>query len=306
MKITDGKGARVVFDPVGGPTLPKLISAMSFQGILYIYGALSDEVTPLPVLDMIAKMPVIKGHNIWLTSGDPVRRKAAVDFILKGFESGALKPIIDRVSPSTRSSRRTATWKPTASSGRSSPRSELDGWPTEPDLKLKRKGSCRTGYDIMSFRIRSTDGATRSFTCESKSSRRVRRGRRWRSPIPEVKPRFGCYRSIGPCAPEEPVLGAWIDLERGKHSMPPARAYADLDPTAAQLIQSAEVLGQGLETSNDRYWPASREPQRSMTSRGYGPSTTVSIKLEDSWDTLAASTYAQPRDRPRPAVSRVC
>ncbi len=68
--------------------------------------------------------------------------------------------------------------------------------------------SCRTGYDIMSFRIRSTDGATRSFTCESKSSRRVRRGRRWRSPIPEVKPRFGCYRSIGPCAPEEPVLGA--------------------------------------------------------------------------------------------------
>ncbi|HKB26028.1 MAG TPA: zinc-dependent alcohol dehydrogenase family protein [Methylomirabilota bacterium] len=97
MKITDGKGARVVFDPVGGPTLPKLISAMSFQGILYIYGALSDEVTPLPVLDMIAKMPVIKGHNIWLTSGDPVRQKAAVDFILKGFESGALKPIIDRV-----------------------------------------------------------------------------------------------------------------------------------------------------------------------------------------------------------------
>src|SRR5438309_8903099 len=27
----------------------------------------------------------------------------------------------------------------------------------------------------------------------------------------------------------------------------------------------------GLETSNDRYWSASREPQRSMTSRGYDP-----------------------------------
>src|SRR5439155_7957679 len=35
-------------------------------------------------------------------------------------------------------------------------------------------------------------------------------------------------------------------------------------------------------------------------------STTVSLTLGDSWDTLAASTYAQPRDRPRPAVSRVC
>src|SRR5437867_11322498 len=33
-----------------------------------------------------------------------------------------------------------------------------------------------------------------------------------------------------------------IDLKRGKHSMPPAGANADLDPTAAQLVQSAQVL----------------------------------------------------------------
>jgi len=45
---------------------------------------------------MIAKMPVIKGHNIWLTTGDETRRKAAVEYVLKGLESGALKPVIDR------------------------------------------------------------------------------------------------------------------------------------------------------------------------------------------------------------------
>ena len=38
----------------------------------------------------------MKAHNIWLTSGDPARRKAAVEFVSKGLESGALKPIIDR------------------------------------------------------------------------------------------------------------------------------------------------------------------------------------------------------------------
>ncbi len=96
MRITDGRGARVAFDPVGGPNFPKLISALAFQGIAYIYGALSEDVTPLPVLEMIAKMPIIKAHNIWLTSGDGARRKAAVAFILKGLESGALKPVIDR------------------------------------------------------------------------------------------------------------------------------------------------------------------------------------------------------------------
>jgi NADPH:quinone reductase-like Zn-dependent oxidoreductase len=96
-KITEGKGARVVFDPVGGPTLPKLIKAMSFQGLLYLYGALSDQATTLPVLDLIGKMITIKGHNIWVTSGDPARQKAAVDFVINGLDQGTLNPVIDRV-----------------------------------------------------------------------------------------------------------------------------------------------------------------------------------------------------------------
>jgi NADPH:quinone reductase-like Zn-dependent oxidoreductase len=96
-RITGGKGARIVFDPVGGPTFPKLISVLSFQGTAYIYGALSEEATPIPLLEMIAKMVTVKAHNIWLTSGDKLRQKAAVDFVLKGFEAGALRPIIDRV-----------------------------------------------------------------------------------------------------------------------------------------------------------------------------------------------------------------
>jgi NADPH:quinone reductase-like Zn-dependent oxidoreductase len=96
MRITDGKGARVAFDPVGGANFPKLISALAFQGIAFIYGALADGGTPIPVLEMIAKIITVKAHNVWLTSGDEARRKAAVEFILQGLESGALKPVIDR------------------------------------------------------------------------------------------------------------------------------------------------------------------------------------------------------------------
>jgi NADPH:quinone reductase-like Zn-dependent oxidoreductase len=96
MRITNGLGARVAFDPVGGPTFPKLISALSVGGIIYIYGLLGTGVTPLPVLEMIAKVPTIRAHNIWLTTGDETRRKAAVEFVVKGLETGALKPVIDR------------------------------------------------------------------------------------------------------------------------------------------------------------------------------------------------------------------
>jgi NADPH:quinone reductase-like Zn-dependent oxidoreductase len=97
MRITNGKGARIVFDPVGGTDFPKLIEALSFQGIAYIYGALAEDVTPLPLLTMIAKMPTIKGHNIWVTSGNPAKLQPAIDYIRRGFDEGKLKPVIDRI-----------------------------------------------------------------------------------------------------------------------------------------------------------------------------------------------------------------
>jgi NADPH:quinone reductase-like Zn-dependent oxidoreductase len=96
MRITNDNGARVVFDPVGGADFPKLIAALTFQGIAYIYGALSKDDTPIPVLETIRNMPSIKGYSIRLVTGDAERRKAAVEYVTKGLAIGALKPIIDR------------------------------------------------------------------------------------------------------------------------------------------------------------------------------------------------------------------
>jgi NADPH:quinone reductase-like Zn-dependent oxidoreductase len=96
MRITEGNGARVAFEPVGGPDFPKLIAALTFQGIAYIYGALSEDDTTIPVLEMIRKMAVVKGYSVRLVTGDAEHRKAAVEYVTKGLASGALKPVIDR------------------------------------------------------------------------------------------------------------------------------------------------------------------------------------------------------------------
>jgi NADPH:quinone reductase-like Zn-dependent oxidoreductase len=96
MRITNGNGARVVFDPVGGPDFAKLIAALTFQGIAYIYGALSEDDTSIPVLEMIPKMPAVKGYSLRLVMGEEARRKAAIEYVTKGLASGALKPVIDR------------------------------------------------------------------------------------------------------------------------------------------------------------------------------------------------------------------
>jgi NADPH:quinone reductase-like Zn-dependent oxidoreductase len=96
MRITEGNGARVVFDPVGGPNFPRLVAALAYQGVIYVYGTLDDRETPLPILQMLRKMPTIKAYSLWHISTNEARRKAAVDYLLKGFRTGALMPVIDR------------------------------------------------------------------------------------------------------------------------------------------------------------------------------------------------------------------
>ena len=48
-RLTRDQGARVVFDPVGGPTVAKLTAAMAPRGILFQYGALEYRADPIAV-----------------------------------------------------------------------------------------------------------------------------------------------------------------------------------------------------------------------------------------------------------------
>jgi NADPH:quinone reductase-like Zn-dependent oxidoreductase len=101
--LTDGKGARVVFDPVGGPTMETLMRAMMPHGIVFIYGALSPEPTTVSPLEMIAKSIVLRGY--WLAeitlepTRDPTRLERGKRFVTDGLADGSLKPIISKTFP---------------------------------------------------------------------------------------------------------------------------------------------------------------------------------------------------------------
>jgi NADPH:quinone reductase-like Zn-dependent oxidoreductase len=97
--LTGGKGARVVFDPVGGPTFAKLARATSHHGILFLYGALSTEQTPLPLFDVLGKWLTIRGYVLMEITGDTERLARAKTFINEGLADGSFKPIIARTFP---------------------------------------------------------------------------------------------------------------------------------------------------------------------------------------------------------------
>lgn len=98
-RITGGKGARVVFDPVGGPTLAKLAEATAQGGIIFQYGALSPEPTPLPLFTLLGKQLTVRGYILFEITTDPQRLERAKAFVVQGLASGQLKPVIARTFP---------------------------------------------------------------------------------------------------------------------------------------------------------------------------------------------------------------
>jgi NADPH:quinone reductase-like Zn-dependent oxidoreductase len=98
-RITGGKGARVIFDPVGGPEVEKLAQAAAEEGIILIYGGLSGQETPYPHWPMALKSLSIRG---WVSStiwNRPARFKHYHELILQGLASGRLEPVIAKTFP---------------------------------------------------------------------------------------------------------------------------------------------------------------------------------------------------------------
>ena len=96
MQITGGKGARIVFDPVGGPYVETLAQAMAVDGTLFIYGGLSGQPTMHPHWPAAFKNLSIRG---WVAStlwNRPERFARAKELILRGLAEGRLKPVIAR------------------------------------------------------------------------------------------------------------------------------------------------------------------------------------------------------------------
>jgi NADPH:quinone reductase-like Zn-dependent oxidoreductase len=98
-RLTDGKGANLVFDPVSGPTFAKLVEATASGGLLILYGALSRDQTAVPPFHIFARNLTIRGVSLAAYASDDAQLGALKRFVTEGLADGSLSPVIARIFP---------------------------------------------------------------------------------------------------------------------------------------------------------------------------------------------------------------
>jgi len=98
-EITKGKGARVTFDPVAGPFIEKLTEAAQPGGIIFVYGALSGQPTPFPLLTALNNSLSIRGYSLMSITRVPEKLAPAKKYVYERLADGRFRPKIAKTFP---------------------------------------------------------------------------------------------------------------------------------------------------------------------------------------------------------------
>lgn len=98
-ELTDGRGARVIFDAVGGPVLATLVEAAADNAILVVYGVLDFTPATVNVMALLLKRLTVRGFGVMELASDSRRLAAAVDHVREGIVAGDFILVVDKVFP---------------------------------------------------------------------------------------------------------------------------------------------------------------------------------------------------------------
>jgi NADPH:quinone reductase-like Zn-dependent oxidoreductase len=101
LRITDGKGAKVAFDPIAGPIVASLAAAMAHGGMLILYGNLSGEAqhTIFPFGLSMTRRFSMRAYVVFELFSDAQRFERARLFVEEGLRESWLTPIIAKTFP---------------------------------------------------------------------------------------------------------------------------------------------------------------------------------------------------------------
>jgi NADPH:quinone reductase-like Zn-dependent oxidoreductase len=98
-QITDGKGARIIFDPIAGPFVEQLVGAAAYHGVLIEYGSLSLQPTPFPLVVAMQKQLTMRAYTIREINADPDLTRTAREYVFDRVADGRFQIKIAKTFP---------------------------------------------------------------------------------------------------------------------------------------------------------------------------------------------------------------
>jgi NADPH2:quinone reductase len=99
-ELTDGRGADVVFDPVGGPLAEAAVRATAWEGRYLVIGFAAGEIPKLPLNHVLLRGCSVVGV-VWgmLARHDPARMRAIAEQAVKWAAEKRISAHVDKVYP---------------------------------------------------------------------------------------------------------------------------------------------------------------------------------------------------------------
>jgi NADPH:quinone reductase-like Zn-dependent oxidoreductase len=97
--ITNNLGARIIFDPVAGPYVETLAQAASNGGTLFVYGGLSMQPTPFPMMAALPRGMSMRGYSLLEIKRNPDWLRTAKQYIYDRLRDKRLHPVIAKTFP---------------------------------------------------------------------------------------------------------------------------------------------------------------------------------------------------------------
>jgi NADPH2:quinone reductase len=99
-ELTDGRGADVVFDPIGGELFTASLRSIAWEGRLLVIGFASGQIPQIPANLLLVKNAAVVGFY-WgsYRRHDPARVHAAFGELLRWHADGRIRPHISEVHP---------------------------------------------------------------------------------------------------------------------------------------------------------------------------------------------------------------
>lgn len=94
--ITGGRGARVVFDSVGGPYMEKLAEAVAPAGTIFLYGGLSGQPTMYPLATGLSRGISLRGYSMAEIRSGAAVLESGLRYLRERLADGRFVPKIAR------------------------------------------------------------------------------------------------------------------------------------------------------------------------------------------------------------------